>query len=130
MKFSLAVYGAPGDSRCADSALQFAQCLLRNGHELYRVFFYNQGVYNGNDLSNPPQGEPNTPLSWKRFAEEQDIDLVVCIASAMRRGILDENEANRHDLKAFNLSEGFELSGLGQLVDAIMHSDRFMTFGA
>ncbi|WP_372833668.1 DsrE family protein, partial [Pontibacterium sp.] len=29
-----------------------------------------------------------------------------------------------------NLAEGFELSGLGQLADAIAHSDRVITFGA
>ena len=130
MIFSLAVYGAPADSRGANTALRFARGLQQKGHELYRVFFYNQGVYNANKLVCPPQDEPDIPSDWQQFAEEHSVELIVCIASSMRRGVIDTTESQRNELDDSNLRKGFELSGLGQLVDAIQHSDRFMTFGA
>ena len=51
-------------------------------------------------------------------------------AAAVRRGVLDANEAQRYEKPGHNLHEGFELSGLGQLTEAAIVSDRMITFGA
>jgi len=61
--------------------------------------------------------------------KEHDIDLVICIAAAQRRGLLDENEASRQGKDANNIAEGFRISGLGQLIEMGIQTDRLMTFG-
>jgi tRNA 2-thiouridine synthesizing protein D len=54
---------------------------------------------------------------------------VVCIAAAQRRGILDENEAKRQGKDGNNIAEGFRISGLGQLIEAGIQSERMVIFG-
>ncbi|GAB2596793.1 hypothetical protein GCM10026986_25270 [Nitrincola alkalisediminis] len=67
--------------------------------------------------------------AWQALAEEHSIDLVICIAAAIRRGVLDSTEAKRYEQNQTNLAEKFNLSGLGQLVEACILSDRVITFG-
>ncbi len=129
MIFSVTILGSPYSSQSVHTALHFTTAALSAGHTIYRIFFYHDGVYAGTSLSTPPQEEPNLPDQWSKLAVDYDLDIVVCIASALKRGILDEREAKRHDKSAFNLAESMELSGLGQLVDAGIQSDRLVTFG-
>ena len=129
MIFSLAIYAAPYSSQASDSAYRFALALLENGHTLYRVFFYQDGVHTASALSAPQQEETHFTQNWQALAKRHNIDLVVCIAAALKRGLLNQQEAARYDMPAFNLAEGFEISGLGQLVDASVMSDRLITFG-
>lgn len=129
MIFSLAIYAAPYTSQASDSAYRFALALLENGHTLYRVFFYQDGVHTASSLNTPPQDEIHFTHSWQALAQQHNIDLVVCIAAALKRGLLNQQEAARYDKPSFNLAEGFEISGLGQLVDAAVISDRLITFG-
>ncbi|SEA39920.1 sulfurtransferase complex subunit TusD [Marinobacterium iners] len=129
MKFTLVIHSAPYQSASADTALRFARALLASGHELYRVFFYRDGVHNASALASPPRDEQSVPLAWQLLAQEHQLDLVVCISAAVRRGVLDENEAKRYEKPAANLAPGFELSGLGQLSEALIQSDRVITFG-
>ena len=129
MIFSLAVH-APPSSQSSDSAYQFAHAVASsNQHQLYRVFFYHDGVYTASLLNCPPQDEPDHTSSWQNLSIQHHVDLVVCIAAALRRGIIDHNEADRYDKPASNLADHFSLSGLGQLVEATVKSDRFITFG-
>jgi tRNA 2-thiouridine synthesizing protein D len=130
MKFSIVVQGAPYSSQAPLSALHFARAVLDNHHEIIRVFFYQDGVYTGNKNIAPPQDEPDVRKMWSEFAGENHIELIVCIASALRRGILDETEAERYEKPGANLDEGFTISGLGQLIDAGLKTDRLVTFGA
>lgn len=130
MKFSLAVYSAPHASQSAASALRFARALLAQGHSLYRVFFYCDGVHNGSALVAPPQDEQDLLGAWQSLQAEHGLDLVVCIAAAQRRGVLSESEAERLERPSGNLAGGFELAGLGQLADAVAQSDRVVTFGS
>ena len=66
---------------------------------------------------------------WTELAERYDLDLVVCVAAAQRRGIVDEGEAVRHGKGATNLAPRFRVSGLGQLIVAAIESDRLVVFG-
>lgn len=129
MIFSIAVYGAPHSSQASHSALQFARAVLAEGHQLYRVFFYQDGIHNATSLAAVPQDEPDLVAGWQALGLEQGVDLVVCIAAALRRGILDETEQSRYEKTAHNLASGFVLGGLGQLMDASVSSDRLITFG-
>jgi len=129
MKYSIAIYGGPYSHQATHSAWHFARAVLERGHTIERVFFYHDGVYNASALTAPPQDEQNLPLKWQQLAEDNDFELTVCIAAAVRRGILDENEAQRYSKPAANLEQGYQLSGLGQLVDAGLTSDRLISFG-
>lgn len=129
MIFSLAVYSAPYSSETSYSAYQFAAALLSQGHQLHRVFFYQDGVHNATSLAAPPQDEFNLHQAWQVLAKNHHLDLVVCIAAGLRRGILDSSEANRHSKPSHNLAEEFTISGLGQLIEAAAVSDRLISFG-
>lgn len=129
MKLSLAVYGPPYTSQASHSAYNFAEAALAQGHELYRLFFYHDGVYNANKLIQAPQDEVNIQQKWSNLADEHQVDLVVCVASSLRRGVLDETEAERYEMDHHILASPFIISGLGQLIDASVQSDRIVTFG-
>jgi tRNA 2-thiouridine synthesizing protein D len=75
-------------------------------------------VNNATKLTEPPQDDRHIVNRWRKLAEEHGVDLVVCVAAAMRRGIRDEN-----------LATGFRISGLGQLVESGIQSDRLVVFG-
>ncbi len=77
----------------------------------------------------PPQDDRNLQKAWTDLAQKYKLDLVVCIAAAQRRGILDEGEAKRHGKDADNIAPGFRISGLGQLVEAGIVADRLVVFG-
>ncbi|GGG49544.1 sulfurtransferase TusD [Pseudohongiella nitratireducens] len=129
MKFSLVVFAAPDGDPATLTALKFAQAVLDQGHEIYRLFFYQRGVYHGSSLAVYPQDETDINQAWQSFIAEQQLDAVVCIASAVKRGILNAEEANRYERPSANLADNFTLSGLGQWVDACVHSDRVVSFG-
>jgi tRNA 2-thiouridine synthesizing protein D len=105
------------------------QAALAKGHEISRVFFYHDGVNNGSRLTVPPQDERNIVKRWSELAAEHKLDLVVCIAAAQRRGLMDKSEAKRHGKDADNIAPGFRISGLGQLIEAGIEADRLVVFG-
>lgn len=129
MIFSLAIYAAPYTSQASYSAYQFTLAALYQGHKVHRVFFYQDGVQNSTALACPPQDEFNLQNAWQLLAKEHHLDLVVCIAAALRRGILDNNESKRYNKPSQNLAPEFTLSGLGQLIEAAATSDRLISFG-
>ena len=128
MKLSLLVLGHPQSSQSPATALRFAKAAIANGHSIYRIFFYHDGVHCASTLNVTPQDEYAVNAQWQAFINKEQLDAVVCISSALKRGIIDQSEAERHDVAAHNLSPAFELSGLDQLVDASINSDRLITF--
>lgn len=129
MKIGVVVSEGPYTHQAADSAYHFVKAALDKGHEVPRVFFYHDGVNVSTRLSVPPQDERNIQQNWTALAKEHGLDLVVCIAAAQRRGLLDENEARRQGKDANNIAEGFRISGLGQLIEMGIQTDRLVTFG-
>jgi len=129
MKFGILVNEGPYQHQASDSAYLFTKAALEKGHEIFRVFFYHDGVNNASRLAVPPQDDRNVTQRWSELAKEHNLDLVVCVAAALRRGLLDENEAKRNGKNADNIAEGFRISGLGQLIEAGIQSDRLMVFG-
>ena len=118
MKFGLLVSEGPYTHQASDSAYQFVVAALAMGHEIQRVFFYHDGVNNANRLTEPPQDDRNIVARWSKLAADHGVDLVVCVAAALRRGIKEEI-----------LAPGFRISGLGQLVEVAIEADRVVTFG-
>ena len=77
----------------------------------------------------PPQDDRNISERWSALAQQHDLELILCVAAAQRRGMLDENEAKRAGKDGDNIAEGFQISGLGQLIDAGIQADRLVVFG-
>lgn len=128
MRYGLLVEGAPYSTQAAHSALRFATALIAKGHCLVSVFFYHDGVYNAARLAAPPQDEPHLYDIWCRLHRDHGVMLHVCIAAALRRGLLDEREAARHGKSGHSVAAPFELTGLGQLIDLGLNVDRLITF--
>ena len=118
MKFGILVNEGPYTHQASDSAYQFCKAALAKGHQIHRVFFYNDGVDNATRLTEPPQDDRNVVNRWSKLAQEHSLDLVVCVAAALRRGIKDEI-----------LAPGFRISGLGQLIESGIQADRMVVFG-
>ncbi len=129
MKFAIMINEGPYTHQATDSAYLFARAALAKGHEVTRVFFYHDGVNNATRLTVPPADDRHIVNRWSELAKAHDLDLVVCIAAAQRRGLMDENEAKRQGKDANNIAPGFRISGLGQLVEAGIQSDRLVVFG-
>jgi tRNA 2-thiouridine synthesizing protein D len=118
MKIGVLVNEGPFTHQASDSAYHFTKAAVAKGHKVLRVFFYYDGVNNANRLSEPQSDDRNLVKLWGALAKEHGIDLVVCVAAALRRGIKDEI-----------LAEGFRISGLGQLIELGMAADRTVLFG-
>ena len=73
---------------------------------------------NSTKYTEPPQDDRHIVNRWSKLAADHGIDLVVCVAAALRRGIKDEH-----------LAPGFRISGLGQLVEAGIQGERLVVFG-
>ena len=106
MKFGILVNEGPYQHQASDSAYLFCKAALAKGHEIHRGFFYHDGVNNSTRLTEPREVAAGSVLR------------IVCVAAALRRGIKDEN-----------LAPGFRISGLGQLVESGIQSDRLVVFG-
>ena len=143
MKFAIQINEGPYQHQASDSAYFFAKAALEKGPELTRVFFYPDGDNNSTRFTTPPQDDRHIVNRWAELAEQYKIEsattedgkevmqteLVVCVAAAQRRGIVDEGEAQRNGKDATNIHPKFRISGLGQLVEAAIQSDRLVVFG-
>lgn len=129
MKFAIQINEGPYTHQASDTAYHFTKAALEKGHEIFRVFFYHDGVNNATRLTTPPQDDRNVVKRWGDLAEKHKLDLVVCIAAAQRRGIVDAEEAKRNSKDATNIDPRFRISGLGQLIEAGIQADRLVVFG-
>ena len=118
MKFGIQVNEGPFTHQASDSAYQFVKAVIEKGHQVMRVFFYYDGVNNANKQSSPQSDDRNLVKLWGELAAEHNVDLVVCVAAALRRGIVEDN-----------LAAGFRISGLGQLTEVGIAADRLVVFG-
>jgi len=129
MKYAIQVNASPNNSNSGYCAYQFIKAALDKEHEVFRVFFYQEGIYHAFKHSTPPEDELQMTKKWMELAKQKGIDLVVCISAAQRRGLLSDDEAQRQGKNDQDLAEGFRISGLGQLLEATLLSDRFIEFG-
>lgn len=128
LRYTLLVTGPAYGTQQATSAYQFACALLEKGHQLESVFFYREGVLNANQLTSPASDEFDLVHAWQKLASQHNVTLNICVAAALRRGIVDQQEAQQQGLAAFNLQAGFSLRGLGALAEAMLESDRVIQF--
>lgn len=129
MVFAIQVNTSPFGSSGGYSAYRFVLAALQQGHEIVRVFFYYDGIYHALKPITPPDDELNLRQLWSELAVRHNIDLLVCISAAQRRGLLHADEAARQDKQDNDVAEGFRIGGLGQWAEAVMRADRVLVFG-
>ena len=54
--------------------------------------------------------------------------LLLCVSAGARRGLVDQQSEMDSELAEL-INDGFEIAGLGRLVEASTESDRLVTFG-
>ena len=107
----------PYTHQASDSAWQFCQAAIAQATRSSASSSITTGLQR-DPLTEPPQDDRHIVNRWSTLKEQHGVDLVVCVAAALRRGIKDEV-----------LAPGFRISGLGQLVDSGIKADRMVTFG-
>lgn len=114
MKFALLVQSAPEEAN--PHALELAQQICQSGDELAGVFFQREGVRWG--LTGRPESkEGGQARGWNKLSGDYAVPLWVCSASAQQQGL------GRDDFEP-----GFEISGLGRLVELQARCDRCIQF--
>ncbi len=109
LSYTLVVQAAPDSGLGQQRALLFAHALLEAGHQLKRVFFYQQGA----QLA--LLWESSAAAAWIDLTRTSATELVLCSASAERYGVVAA-------------PDGFVIGGLGALMEAGLDSDRLLTF--
>lgn len=125
MNFSLAIYCSPLDTEKSETAFHFAREIISKGHKIYRIFFFSEGVLTAVNNS-------SLALRWQEFITSENVEAIVCVASAKKHGVTPSSSlitAKNISSDEAELLSGFEIGGLGQLIDASIHSDRIITFG-
>ena len=123
MDFVIQVNTAPYQNQSAYTALEFSRAVLQQGHQIKRIFFYHEGIYNAFSTTEPPADETNIITNWSELARHYHLDLLVCISAAQQRGLKlqDHSEGSL-------LANGFRIGGLGEMVEAMIEADRLMVF--
>ena len=129
LTYALLVLAAPASGHASLTAARFARALLARGHSLQRVFFLDDGTLTGLASAVTPQDEQAPLQQWVALAAAQQTELVLCISSALKRGLLDSAEASRQERPGATIHPAFELGGLGLLVESAQTVDRLVTFG-
>ncbi len=128
MRFSILVTASP-QRPGAVTALRTVQALCRSDQQLYRVFLYGDAVQLANRFAAREGRSDSARQQWQTWVVDAEQPVRVCVGAALRRGVADEAEARRAGLDDANLAPGFQLTGLGDWVDALSHSDRVVHFG-
>ena len=128
MNYALLVLSSPVSGHGARTAVRFAHSAIARGHNIERVFFLDEGTSNGSAVAVFPQDEADRLEPWTHLANDHGVELVLCISSALKHSMLNEQEAERHE-KTTTTHPAFVVSGLGQLIDATSRCDRLVTFG-
>ncbi len=118
MKFGILILEGPYQHQAGDSAYNFAEAAVAKGHTISGLFFYCDGVHNATTYMTPPQDDRHISKRWAEFIGKHGVDAVVCIAASKKRGITGAN-----------LIKGARISGLGQLTELGIESDRLVAFG-
>ncbi|MFE8069792.1 sulfurtransferase complex subunit TusD [Marinobacteraceae bacterium S3BR75-40.1] len=129
MRYAITITGAPYTSQAPQTAFRFCEALLARGHEIHSLFLYGDGVYLASHLQTPPRDEVNWYRRWTELLSQANVPAIVCVASALRRGLVDEREARRHELEAFNVRAPWQIAGLGTWIEARTEADRALQFG-
>jgi len=115
VKFLVIVNESPWGSTLSLSACRFVNAALDCGVAISAVYFREEGIYNSLPGEAPDAGTPDLCSAWRDLARTAGFPLLVCSSSRLRR--LAEPPAN-----------GFQSSGLTEMFELVLDSDRVVTF--
>ncbi len=107
-------------------ALQACNELITQNQTISLLFLQNDAVFLGNRFCVMPEEEQNLNLLWHEFIIKHNLNAHICVNSALRRGILDNQYAKIYQAGAANLLKGYKMSTLSILFQALETCDRFM----
>ena len=124
----------------AQLALRYARAYLQNlsneadtdtegtDNKKLTVFFYGDAANTANGLRWQPADQLDLTKEWQALAEHYQLALPVCVSTALSRGISDDDNSTRHQLKGNNLAAGFTLVGLSELAMMMQNDCRLIQF--
>lgn len=121
---ALFIQHSPFTSTHQSSALSLLEAWTAAKKPVARVFFYQDAVLTANvglKSSSTLVGE------FLKLSKKHQFPLQVCVASAHRRGLIDEAQAKKQDTQA-TLNQDFELVGLGELAEAALNNEKIVSF--
>lgn len=128
LTYCLIVTSSPYENQNSMTALNFAYALVKIGYILKIVFFYKEGVYNGNSYVKRNKEKFNILDKWKKLKTKTNCSLYVCSSSAEECGIFSEISAKKCEKRNVNLDKDFKLTSLMTLSKSIILCDRIMQF--
>ena len=87
MKIAVTINEGPYQHQASDSAYLFCRAALEKGHEIRRVFFYNDGVNNASSLTEPPLdiAAGVKPGELEAMFRPDETELVAAVAKGLKR---------------------------------------------
>jgi len=128
MNISICVVANPLDS-AQRNALKYCKALVDQSHTISQIFFYQEAVTLASNLLVPAQDEYNAQQQWIAFSHAHNIRLTVCVAAAIRRGVLNDADCKRYDKPISNVHSDFLIVGLGEFLTTMEQADKQVTFG-
>ena len=77
MKLGIQINEGPYNHEASITALNYCKAALAAGHEIFRIFFYHDGVNNGTRYTTPPQDDIHLVNAWSELAKEHDVPIIV-----------------------------------------------------
>ena len=127
-EYSVLITTSPFHGDSAMRALAFIEGAIANGDTINNIFFYGDGVYHTNNLMLQTSDSHFAHGDWKQLATNHDIQLLVCITAAVKRGIVSQQEAHENGIGFANLHAPFEQAGLGEFFTALHECKRLVQF--
>jgi sulfur relay protein TusD/DsrE len=115
VKFLIIVNESPWASGLALCASRFVRAATASGHGITAIFFREDGVYNAVPGEQTDAGTPDLFKAWAELSAAAGTRLLLCRSSRLRR-------------LQTNPPECFEESGLTEMFELMLHSDRVVSF--
>ena len=126
--FLILVHSPAYASQSSLSALKFAEAVVRQGHQLKAVFFYQQGVDHANSLTTVPADELQTISGFKVLNQAHQVPLLLCVTAGEKRGILGKEQADIEGFEQHNADPAFTVAGLAEMAAISAEVDRVIQF--
>ncbi|WP_343189910.1 sulfurtransferase complex subunit TusD [Buchnera aphidicola (Astegopteryx bambusae)] len=128
MKYTILVSGPCFGTQNSISSFLFSKHLIKKGHFIKSIFFYSDGVYNSNSINFSDNEKINLLKCWKKLHKKFNINLKLCIGSALKRGLVNKDIALERGVDINNIDYCFKITGFTELSEDIMLSDRVIQF--
>lgn len=115
-KFLILVHSDHYANQSSRSALHLAQAIIRSGHQLSAIFFYQNAVLHGSPNADIPSDELDTRQGFIQLKQDHQIPLLLCVTAAEKRGI------------ATDYHQDFTMTGLAEMASISSEVDRIIQF--